>query len=207
MTDAVSDSGGRGLRRGEQAAPERGWLHAHTVTGMFGPRQLDRLATAPIGTVVWLSAEQDREIYPPAASSDSNSAAAGFDAVEGEWLFEESPDDAGVLLHVERVYREAAGGDYRIVGRHHPRDAYAAPGTPLREALDLVEGGAVDVCELAAARLVLLDAAGDWSFDRHRREIRCGGAGGRRSQHLLPGLMSARRGISGGGCARFDRSG
>lgn len=164
MANTISGSwGGRAACR-EQDLPERGWLHAHTVTGLFGPRQLARLASAPIGTVVWLSAEQYGEIYSPAVSSDPNSAGAGFAAVELEAIFEQSLGDEGVLLHVERVYREAAGGDYRIIGRHHPRDAYAAPGTPLREVLNLVEGGAVDVCELADARLALLDVAGDWSF-------------------------------------------
>lgn len=144
----------------EQDVAERGWLHAHTDTGEFGPRQLARLAGAPIGTVVWLSAEQYGQICPPAPNPDPNSAVAGFDAVEFESIFEQGTGDEGVLLHVERVYHEGGGGEYRIIGRHHPRDAYAAPGTPLREALDLIQGAAVDVCELSYAGYQFRSALG-----------------------------------------------
>lgn len=133
----------------EQDVAERGWLHAHTDTGEFGPRQLARLAGVPIGTVVWLSAAQCGLMCPPAPNTDPDSAAAGFDAVEFESIFEQGTGDEGVLLHVERVYHEGGGGEYRIIGRHHPRDAYAAPGTPLREALDLVQDGVVDVHALS----------------------------------------------------------
>ncbi len=68
-------------------------------------------------------------------------------------------NDASLLILVEKIGDDPteALGEYRIVQVHSPRDYFAAPGTRLREVLDLLEGS-YDV-------IARLRIPGDFGFD------------------------------------------
>jgi hypothetical protein len=134
-----------------------GWLHALPGGDVFPDEFLAGLAGKDLGDTVHLTTGQRDHIFP---STQRNPVAAG-PAVIDECMFDYADGDDGVLLYVDIVEGTLTddGADFTIEAIHHPRDVYAAPGTPLRHVMDVLQGG-FDVHAIFDARQALLRDTG-----------------------------------------------
>ncbi|MCV7286113.1 hypothetical protein H7J87_12320 [Mycolicibacterium wolinskyi] len=148
--------------RGECVTFNGGWLHAIAADeDVFTPDFVTELQVKAIGDSIRLTREQLGLIIP---SAERDPAVAGPGYLHEEYSAGLDDDDRGVLLYVEisggsftvdglgittlvsdveGALTDEAGGDCTIRAVHHPDDAYGAPGTPLRTALNLLEGWCV----------------------------------------------------------------
>lgn len=145
---------------------DRGWIHAHDATGDFPTEFVAELARKAIGDTIHLTGEHIDEIAP---SVELEPAAAGPNVID------EDEDNNGVLLYVEAVDGTLTddGGSFTVRATHHPRDVYGPSGTPLRDAINLLESNDVDPNDIVAARADLLQDTGV-DYGDHLEQIRRG---------------------------------
>jgi hypothetical protein len=151
MTETIAEYAERIRRR------RCGWLHALPDDDVFPDEFIAGLAGKDLGATVHLTTEQLDHIFP---SAQRNPVAVG-PAVIDECMFDYEDGNDGVLLYLEIVdgTLNDDGADFTVGAIHHPRDVYAAPGTPLRHVLDVLQGG-FDVHAIFEARQALLRDTG-----------------------------------------------
>lgn len=156
MTQIVDDYAAR-----TRPSRTRGWLHAIDATDTFSPEFVASLADSQVGDTIHLEQEMVDDI---AAATDLDPVAAGTRAIDDDSLWGGYGD--GVLLFVDIVdsatVTDDEGADYIIRAIHDPRDVYAPAGTPLRNALALLEGdrGIALSHKINECRSAFLEAAG-----------------------------------------------
>lgn len=139
-----------------------GWLHAIAADhDLFSPEFVSDLAEKQIGDTIHLAQEQIDEIAP---ATDLDPVAAGPRVIDDDSLW--GGYGTGVLLFVEIIdsatVNDEDGTDYVIRAIHAPQDVYGPAGSPLRNALALLEGdgGIALIHKIGERRHEFLDAAG-----------------------------------------------
>lgn len=167
MADSIADYAER-----TRSSRTHGWVHAIDSTGEFSADEVADLSTKKVGDTITLTIEQIDEVYPSTVLDPT---------VDGRHAIEETDitgiakgEEMGVLLYVEIVdgtFTED-GADYLISATHHPRDIYGCPGTPLRDAIDILEDPDFDPNDIVEARADLVRDKGleygSWSEQIHR---------------------------------------
>jgi hypothetical protein len=155
MTETITKRAAR-----TRSTRTRGWVHAIDSTGEFSADDVAELATKTVGDTITLSTEQIDEIYPSTVldpTMDGRHAIEEADITSG--VAEES---MGVLLYVDIVKGTFTGdgAEFVVGATHHPRDIYGTRGTPLREAIDLLESDNFDPYDINEACADLLREKG-----------------------------------------------
>lgn len=146
----------------ERTRPSRthGWLHAVDATGGFSSDKVAELSATTIGDVIALTADQADEICP---SVSLDPAVDARNAIEECDITAATPEaKMGVLLYLDVVEgtSTASGAQFVIRAIHHPRDIYGRRGTPLREAVEILEAAGFNFPALHGTRARLLHEKG-----------------------------------------------
>lgn len=151
MSETVADYAAR-----TRSSRTHGWVHATDSTETFSPGAVAVLAAKTVGDAITLTTEQIDEIYP---STVMDPTVDGRHAIEETDITSGTPEEGlGVLLYVDLVEGTFTEDDAEFVigATHHPRDIYGTRGTPLRDAVDLLES---DGCG------AIIQGISDWRAD------------------------------------------